>query len=90
MVAHRRLLRTGLVDQVTGAELLGGEQLDNTEAERVGEEPEESSTLAGDVDGRCGHDPIRSHQQCFISGYVDVYSTPGDERPARRRLGGVA
>ena len=68
MVAHRRLLGTGLVDQVTGAALLGGEQLHDPEAERVGQQGEDGGALTADVDGCDCHGTIRSHQQRFISG----------------------
>ena len=68
MVAHRGLLRAGLVDQVTGAHLLSGEQFDDPEAERVGKEAEDGGALAADVDRGGRHSPIRSHQRSFISG----------------------
>jgi hypothetical protein len=53
---------------VTGAEFLGGEQLHDPEAERVGQQGEDGGALTADVDG-CGcHGIIRSHQRRFISG----------------------
>ncbi len=51
MVADGGLFRAGLVDQVAGAHLLGCEQFNDPEAERISEQGEDSGALTAHIDG---------------------------------------